>query len=401
MTNGTLTAAGRSHTGRVRDHNEDTAGITEITTRDGSYLLWLVADGMGGGVKGEVASAIARDETIAALQADSDWSDPPANLREAFRQANVAVHRTGSANGQLSRSAMGTTLVAALAEPDSGKYWLANIGDSRAYLAGRDGLRQLTRDHSFVAEQVEAGILTPEEARTADRRNVITRAVGTDPEVEADVTGPFTLSGDERLILCSDGLHGMIDDAAIAALATNPSLEEAADSMIQAANAAGGRDNVTVVIGGWAASPVAAAVTETRVLEGKPRTGGKKPSKTWLWLSLGGLGAAAMVAAVALFFWPDSEADNVVRRNETCQQFAARNGTDEARVRDANRDQLGNGQPCTEGMKLRIPTGQPAGAGSGTPGATSATSTPSGFSQDSPAPTLGGGGTPVGGQFGR
>lgn len=305
MTNGTLTAAGRSHTGRVRDHNEDTAAITEITTRDRSYLLWLVADGMGGGVKGDVASAIARDETIAALQAVPDWSDPPANLRAAFRQANVAVHRTGSANGQLSRSAMGTTLVAALAEPSSGKYWVANIGDSRAYLAGPEGLQQLTKDHSFVAEQVEAGILTPEQARTAVRRNVITRAVGTDPEVEADIVGPFTLSPEQRLILCSDGLHGMIDDAAIASLAENPSLEEAAESMIQAANAAGGGDNVTVVIGGWAPSPIAGTVTETRVLGAKPRADGKKPSKTWLWVSIGGLGAAVAVAGVALLFWPD------------------------------------------------------------------------------------------------
>ena len=144
---------------------------------------------------------------------------------------------------------MGTTLVAVLVEESTARYWVGNVGDSRVYLLGGSGLSQLTHDHSLVADRVRLGEITEEEARTARHRNVITRAIGVEARVEPEVLGPLQFRDGDRLLLCSDGLHGMVTDDEIATFARSTEVESLPDQLIDAANAAGGRDNVTVVVG--------------------------------------------------------------------------------------------------------------------------------------------------------
>lgn len=338
MSQATLEAVGRTHVGRVRDHNEDTAAIAEIAQGDVTYQLWLVADGMGGGVKGEVASRAARDETIAALREAQDWADPGANLAAAAVRANGVVHDEGTAHGELSRSAMGTTLVAALVEADTGRYWIVNVGDSRAYLARGGKIQQLTRDHSLIAEQVAAGQLTEEEARTADHRNIITRAIGTDATVEPDVIGPRRLAPGERLMLCTDGLHGMVADEAIEVIVSREGLEEAADALIRAANAAGGRDNVTAVVGGWAGPAGAAG-------------GGRR--RSILPIVAGAVAAVAIAVGGALWLWPGGD-DGLVQvpKGQSCEDFASQHGTTVDALRQANGLQPGD---ACGGRRLKVP----------------------------------------------
>ncbi len=227
--------ATRSDVGRMRDHNEDsvwptTDGVTE------DMLAVAVADGMGGHAGGEVASAIALDTAMTV------GGDPVMRIQAA----NLAVVDAARLRPRL--SGMGTTLTLALLDPD-GDLDIAHVGDSRAYLL-RDGtLEQLTRDHSYVAEMIEAGKLTPEEAETHPYRSVLTRAVGLDPTVDVDSYGVILESGD-RILVCSDGLTSMLPDGAISTILGVEGSPPAAtaDALIIAANEAGGADNITVII---------------------------------------------------------------------------------------------------------------------------------------------------------
>ncbi|HXU22869.1 MAG TPA: PP2C family serine/threonine-protein phosphatase [Tepidiformaceae bacterium] len=245
----TFQAIGRSDVGRVRTNNEDNAAISTIEREGGNYDAWLVADGMGGLAHGEVASELAVRTVIAHLQAVASFDDPGQVLQDAIFAANAAVFQRGTAAGELNQSAMGTTLVVVLVEESTARYWVANVGDSRVYLLSGAGLSQVTHDHSLVADRVRLGEITEEEARTARHRNVITRAIGVEARVEPEVAGPFRFQDGQRLLLCSDGLHGMVTDAEIAMLAGGAEVENVPDRLIDAANAAGGRDNVTVVVG--------------------------------------------------------------------------------------------------------------------------------------------------------
>lgn len=227
--------ATRSDVGLLRDHNEDAAwpnvdGDTEDT------LAIAVADGMGGHAGGEVASAIALDTAMTV------GGDPVMRVQAA----NLAVVDAARLRPRL--SGMGTTMTLALLDPD-GDLDIAHVGDSRAYLL-RDGtMEQITRDHSYVADMIAAGKLTPKEAETHPYRSVLTRAVGLDPTVEVDSYGVVLEPGD-RLLLCSDGLTSMIPDQAVSTLlaAKGSSPAAAADSLIDAANDAGGADNITVIV---------------------------------------------------------------------------------------------------------------------------------------------------------
>ena len=239
-------------TGRVRDHNEDTFADTLIQTSSGAYRLLLVADGMGGHARGEVASSLARDAVHEYLEYGA-WHDPAEALRTAFRLANDRVHQAGGD--------MGTTLVAALVEESTGQYWLHNVGDSRAYLLDGGALTPLTKDHSEVALRVEAGQLTREEASHTKGRNVLLRAIGPEADVQSDGFGPFALRPGQRLLLCSDGLHGMVSDEKLAQMAWAAPLASAPKELIEVANAAGGRDNITVVV-------AALAGDEATIVEG-------------------------------------------------------------------------------------------------------------------------------------
>jgi len=217
-------------TGQVREGNED-AYLVEPP-------LYAVADGMGGHRGGEVASQLAL-ETIADLFRKGDIP-----LAEQVRRANRAVFERSGADRSV--AGMGTTLTAALVQGDLAH--LLHVGDSRAYLLRAGSLRQLTEDHTLVNRMVKAGEITPEEAEVHPHRNVITRSLGTEADVDVDEQNVGLLDGD-RLLLCSDGLTGMLtEDQVQAILEATPNAQEAADRLVRAANRAGGVDNITVVV---------------------------------------------------------------------------------------------------------------------------------------------------------
>lgn len=230
---GAITAFGsRTDVGCVRDHNEDSLVVTPP--------LFVVADGMGGHAAGEVASEIAT--TVLAEKAPKT---PDAEaLGRAVEDANLEI--IAAAEDGRGREGMGTTCTAAILQEE--RLVIAQVGDSRAYLLHQGKLQQLTRDHSLVAMMVEAGQLTPEEARVHPRRSVITRALGTDPSTKPDLYEIDVEAGD-RLLLCSDGLYGMVEDPDIQAIMTRTAdPQRCASQLVNEAIAAGGNDNVTVIV---------------------------------------------------------------------------------------------------------------------------------------------------------
>jgi serine/threonine protein phosphatase PrpC len=238
-----LESAAASRTGRARTNNEDFAAVARVASVSGEpFSVWLVADGVGGGPQGEDASRAAVDAVVAHLSGAS-WSDPSTALAEAYGLAGDRVFGL-TANGSAA-----TTLVAALASEVDGRVWIANVGDSRAYLVARGAMRILTEDHSMAAEAVAAGRMTRETARTAAERHVLTRALGATPEVDVDVFGPWRLGPGARVVLCTDGVYGVVDEPTIYELASLP-VGEAADRLVEAAIRAGGRDDATVCVGG-------------------------------------------------------------------------------------------------------------------------------------------------------
>jgi protein phosphatase len=227
----------KTDTGRQRRDNEDSAYVR--------VPLYVVADGMGGAQAGEVASALAVEEFRRGLP-DTDDDHPTAEQRLAarVRDANRRIYETA----QLERehSGMGTTLTAVYLDgPDLA---IAHVGDSRAYVL-RDGeLTRLTHDHSLVEELMRRGKLTPEQAAEHPQRSIITRALGIEPDVEVD-TWTYPGRAGDVVLLCSDGLTSMIDEDLVAeVLGSEPDLERAGERLIAAANEAGGRDNITVVL---------------------------------------------------------------------------------------------------------------------------------------------------------
>lgn len=224
--------SGLTDIGRVRAHNED-AILTEPP-------LFAVADGLGGHEAGEVASNIAIAALLDAAPARADAKA----LGRAVRAANSAVIK--AAREGRGREGMGTTLTAVVAEGPL--LAVAHVGDSRAYLLHGAVLERVTRDHSMVADMIDQGTLTEEQARVHPHRSVITRALGTDPNMYAD-TFEVDASPGDRLLLCSDGLTGMLTDDQIAELLGeygDPEL--AARALIDAANDAGGHDNISVIV---------------------------------------------------------------------------------------------------------------------------------------------------------
>ena len=220
--------------GKVRAINQDALVVDE------KLLLFGVADGMGGHNGGETASAGARDGMIEALQGKEPSLDA---LRDAVVQVNAALFRQQAENEQL--SGMGTTL-SVIWMSDHFVY-LGHVGDSRVYRF-RDGkLEQMTDDHSLVGELVRAGYLTPEQAENHPNKNVILRAVGTEAGIDVDLAVEERKSGDLWLI-CSDGLHGMVADSKMEAILSVNTPESAVKLLMDAALAAGGRDNISVVL---------------------------------------------------------------------------------------------------------------------------------------------------------
>ncbi len=243
-----LTMTIGSDLGLRRAHNEDCYGTwvpDDPAERERHGALLVVADGMGGSRAGEVASRLAVESVIRAYQAAAG-QDPVADLAAALHAANHVVH--GQSVNHPEMSGMGTTCTAAVVRRD--ELFLAHVGDSRAYLVRDGAIRQLTQDHSLVAQLVEHRHITPEQAKVDPRRNVVTRSVGVAPEVDVDgarLEDP--LAAGDTLVLCTDGLHGLVEDAEIARLAGGADLERACGALIALANARGGPDNITVVLG--------------------------------------------------------------------------------------------------------------------------------------------------------
>ncbi len=247
-----LEAYVRTDTGPVRENNEDNFLVDE----DGG--LFVVADGMGGHAAGEVASRVAVDTIRELLEEapspeetrlDRNVQDPADELRERLRyamnQASYRIRKEAQANPQY--SGMGTTLCVLLVEADQAH--LAHVGDSRVYLI-RDGqILRLTRDHTVVQQEIDAGRLTPEMARQVPHRNYLTQSVGYHGPVEPD-TSTRPLQPGDVFLLCSDGLTDPLDDQAIAAICDRTDLADLAETLVSEALKAGGEDNVTVVVVG-------------------------------------------------------------------------------------------------------------------------------------------------------
>lgn len=241
-----LDFASVSSPGQVREHNEDALVCRPVLG------LFAIADGMGGYGRGEVASALALtalEQAVATGQA----------LEPAVRAANAAVH---SAAGE---EPMGTTLVAT--RFDGAAFELAWVGDSRAYRVTADALEPLTRDHSWVQAMIDAGQLSQNEARQHPRRNLIYQCLGRDATVEVgQLQG--TLQPGELLLLCSDGLTGELTDSDIHAECTAAhTLEEMVEQLVAAANARGGRDNISCLVLGLTLPAPAAASRSRRLLQ--------------------------------------------------------------------------------------------------------------------------------------
>lgn len=222
-----------THPGRKRRHNED-AYVVEPP-------LFAVADGMGGAKAGEVASGLA---AAALKEGPRDGSTAEERVSSLIQEANRRVFRRATEDRDA--SGMGTTMTVALVDGD--RVVFGHVGDSRAYLIRSETIEQLTDDHSLVAELVRSGRLSPEEAESHPQRSVITRAVGTEPDVDVDTFAVEPAEGDLFLI-CSDGLTDMVDDRTIiqAIERHRGNLDNAAKALVGAANRGGGEDNITVV----------------------------------------------------------------------------------------------------------------------------------------------------------
>ncbi len=245
-----VVAAGQTDVGCVRKHNEDNFLI------DSEVGLFLVADGLGGHAAGEVASQIVVDKMgqfiSQTVEKDRTWPlEYDVSLPFDGNRLKAALLLTDQAivddiRNNPERESMGSTVVACLVHES--RVTLVHVGDSRAYLLDENGIHQVTRDHSWVAEQVANGILTPEEARKHPFRNVITQALGNGGELDISVQ-EIQVQELDHLLLCSDGLSGMLQDNDIWKIVRNSSsLQDAAQQLITSAKANGGEDNITVLL---------------------------------------------------------------------------------------------------------------------------------------------------------
>jgi PPM family protein phosphatase len=285
-----LVVGAKSDVGRMRDDNQD------------SYLadepVFAVADGVGGHLGGDVASATA----IRVIQEGTREGAQPEQLKDLLRKANAAIYEKAQSAPHL--RGMGTTCTLVLLE--NGSAHLAHVGDSRAYLYRAEGLSQVTEDHNLVGRMVSEGRLSREEAAHHPQRNIITRALGLDPDVDVDLM-TLELKENDRLVLCSDGLSSMVEEEALVdVLSTESDPQAAAERLVDEANRAGGEDNITVVLIDLkgqsegeeispAAEPRTRTPTESPVAEERPGRGwGRKLA--WIVLVAALLAGGAIAA---------------------------------------------------------------------------------------------------------
>jgi protein phosphatase len=266
---GPLTVAAATDVGLRRSGNEDNHVLwvgESGAERDALGVLLVVADGMGGANAGEVASQLTA-EVVLATYREFGANDPIASLQQAIEHANTAVYEQARVNPE--QRGMGTTCTVVAIR--GMRLWLAHVGDSRAYLIRGETCRRLTHDHSLVAELVERGHLTATEALSDPRRNQLTRCVGAMPDVVAEVIAleePL-LPGD-TVLLCSDGLHGLVSEGEISMIAGDREPAETCDELIAMARERGAPDNITVLVArvkkAPAPAPRPAARPDRRVL---------------------------------------------------------------------------------------------------------------------------------------
>jgi PPM family protein phosphatase len=236
----------RTDVGLVRTENQDFAACTtpqEEQARHDNGRLLIVADGMGGHRGGATASRVAA-ETVKARYLENSSADLPTVLRESLLAANTRIFEEAQGNPEL--RGMGTTTTALAVS--GGQGWIAHVGDSRVYRIRDGGIEQLTADHSLVATMMREGLLTPEEAETHPRRNVLQRSMGVALDVDVDIEGPIELRPGDMFVLCSDGLHGVVKEDEISRIATGREIENAADELLKRALERGAPDNVTLIV---------------------------------------------------------------------------------------------------------------------------------------------------------
>ncbi len=233
---------GKTDVGIERKVNQDT--IYASDSRVGNLPnLYIVADGMGGELAGDYASAKCVATIVDGVEHSTE-TEPVRILEQVIQSANHLIYTQGKMDP--SKAGMGTTLV--MATIIDGHLYVANVGDSRLYVAITSKLKQITKDHSVVAELVRTGELDEDDARTDKRKNMITRAIGAEETISPDYFD-VALKGGERILLCSDGLTNMVNDKEIFnVLKSADTLENRAAKLIQLANKGGGKDNISVVV---------------------------------------------------------------------------------------------------------------------------------------------------------
>ncbi len=243
----TITATVQTDAGCVREANEDSGRHVlpnDPETQFKKGILTIVADGMGGHASGEVASQMAVDLISEFYYADKTHS-APGSLRNAIELANRQIYETSLTDEKM--FGMGTTVIALVLLSD--RAFSAHVGDSRLYRLRGQKMEMLTLDHSQVMEMVKYGIISMEEARNHDDKNVILRAVGTQPSVDVEVSETFTVEAGDQFLLCSDGLCDMIEDEAIRRIWVSArDVHAAGERLIEQAKENGGHDNITVGI---------------------------------------------------------------------------------------------------------------------------------------------------------
>jgi serine/threonine protein phosphatase PrpC len=249
-------AVGVTDAGNVRTQNEDSFVVADLTTRThgdagvlveldaaGQGVLLAVSDGMGGALAGDVASALVIDSLRDSLDGPADEAHVAREIKAAAETANRVVW---DAAQERSRAGMGATLTAVVVH--GALAHVAQVGDSRAYLLRRSQIRQVTKDQSYVAVLVEAGVLTREQAEASPYKNAILQAMGTKPEVNVAL-GRIELRRGDIVLVCSDGLWGKMEDEEIyRAVRSSPGLTEAGAALVALAKERGGEDNITVVL---------------------------------------------------------------------------------------------------------------------------------------------------------
>jgi protein phosphatase len=267
---------GRTDVGRTREHNEDAFVVADLTTDNATLhpevrthisgprgTLFMVADGMGGAAAGEIASSMAVEAVLEDMR--SRWCKAPTAdaegfataLKRATEAANARIHRYASDHPE--NRGMGTTATVAGLLGDT--LYVAQVGDSRAYVVRNGTAIQITKDQSLMQKLIEAGEITVEDAEHSDRRNIILQALGPEPTIKADLTHQMVRRGD-TLILCSDGLSGLVKGNEIAAVvAAEPDLVAVCKRLIDLANSNGGPDNITVIAARFEGDGLEPAVT--------------------------------------------------------------------------------------------------------------------------------------------